>query len=761
MSEVGALIVKLQAETAQFREDMGKVKQDLDDLGKKGGEAGEGISGGMHEARGGLMLAEESVGVHLPRHLNALIAQIPGVGAAFAAMLPIFGVIMAIEIIAKLIQAHKEARDEAEKMGQSQIILGTTIQNVFNNLDDKLLQAGIKADELSGNHLAALHKQLALIDHQSFKELAQQFDYVAKAADAAFSQIKTHWYEAGQGAVGAKHAFDEFKVGYDSLLAQGKTEEAAARLEAYANKAKQVLELQKTASSKTSDGSEAAYMKFQAARNELDKEHIGWNEKEIAAQEDVVAAYNATAVVVQKVAELTKDEKAAASTKEVHNVLQDEANLQKIVTAGVDQHASALRRLAQTQAETMRAADKGEKPSDIEGVDKQVSAAVKAAADERDAAVAAADQILASKQKMYEAELKAAGTNLEKKKELEAQFKNEVVAHSDAIALADAESQKKQTQAHTQAAKQREAIAKEEAKQEEQAQDQAINFQLAMAKMAQSAAEQAAKHTLAMRGDNAKQAMNLEMKAVQDSTAVELNALNQRIANLDKNDADYLKKLTEFENKKKELIAKSENEIVKIRDAAEEKQVKDVMKAEERMTSAIAQNIAKSVVEQKNMGAAFAALGKQMLEEAMANAIKMIEIGNMQQAKDAGHAAASAFRWVMQEVPFPANAFVAPAAAAAAFAGVMSFGEGGEIPGSGPVPIIAHGGETVVTKALTEQVKNNVQTTSSNDTHHHWHIDARGADAGVELRLTRAIKEMGHVAVARSVAAVQDRAGRR
>src|SRR5208337_4209210 len=115
---------------------------------------------------------------------------------------------------------------------------------------------------------------------------------------------------------------------------------------------------------------------------ELDKEHIGWNEKEIAAQEDVVAAYNATAAVVQKVAELTKDEKGAATNKEVHNVLQDQANLQKIVTAGVDQHAAALRRLAQTQAETMRAASKDEKPTDEAGVDKQVSAAVKAAADE-------------------------------------------------------------------------------------------------------------------------------------------------------------------------------------------------------------------------------------------------------------------------------------------------------------------------------------------------------------------------------------------
>ena len=98
MSEIGALIVKLQAETAEFREDLGKVKVDLDDLSDKGGQAGRGMSAGMGEARGGLMLVEESVGVKLPRHLNSLIAQIPGVGAAFAMMLPIAGVVVAIEI---------------------------------------------------------------------------------------------------------------------------------------------------------------------------------------------------------------------------------------------------------------------------------------------------------------------------------------------------------------------------------------------------------------------------------------------------------------------------------------------------------------------------------------------------------------------------------------------------------------------------------------------------------------------------------------
>ena len=45
------------------------------------------------------------------------------------------------------------------------------------------------------------------------------------------------------------------------------------------------------------------------------------------------------------------------------------------------------------------------------------------------------------------------------------------------------------------------------------------------------------------------------------------------------------------------------------------------------------------------------------------------------------------------------------AAGAAAFASVMSFEVGGKIPGEGPVPIVGHGGETVVTKALTDRVE--------------------------------------------------------
>lgn len=180
------------------------------------------------------------------------------------------------------------------------------------------------------------------------------------------------------------------------------------------------------------------------------------------------------------------------------------------------------------------------------------------------------------------------------------------------------------------------------------------------------------------------------------------------------------------------------------------------------MASAISTNIAKSLVEQKDMAKAFEQMGKQMAEAALANALKMIMIGNMKQAKDAGHAAASAFTWVMQDVPFPANAFLAPAAAAAAFAGVMAFHTGGEVGGVGEVPILAEAGETVVSKVLTDHVKNStVNNSSESATHYHLAIDARGADAGVEARLHGAIKKMGEQAIARSVAAVQDRAARK
>src|ERR1019366_5162956 len=141
MSTIGELVVNLRAQTAEFFDSMGHAKKDLTEFGEKGEEAGQRMSSSMGEARGGLMLTEHLLGVPLPRHLNSLIAQIPGVGTAFATMLPIVGVLLAIEIIGKLIEKHKHLEESAEAVANK---FNKEVSDSLNKFDDELLTAGIK-----------------------------------------------------------------------------------------------------------------------------------------------------------------------------------------------------------------------------------------------------------------------------------------------------------------------------------------------------------------------------------------------------------------------------------------------------------------------------------------------------------------------------------------------------------------------------------------------------------------------------------------
>lgn len=114
---------------------------------------------------------------------------------------------------------------------------------------------------------------------------------------------------------------------------------------------------------------------------------------------------------------------------------------------------------------------------------------------------------------------------------------------------------------------------------------------------------------------------------------------------------------------------------------------------------------------------------------------------------------------------------MAPAAAAE---------KGGLVDGSlgQKVPIMAHGKEMILPADLSIGIQNMIKGNRfpANGTNGpgilphlaaasngglHVHVDARGAHAGVSQEIHRAITQMGHQAVARSVAAVQDRAGRR
>lgn len=91
--------------------------------------------------------------------------------------------------------------------------------------------------------------------------------------------------------------------------------------------------------------------------------------------------------------------------------------------------------------------------------------------------------------------------------------------------------------------------------------------------------------------------------------------------------------------------------------------------------------------------------------------------------RDAGVAAAHAFRSVMGALPFPANVIVAPIAAAGAFAATMAFAafeQGGLVPNTGLAMV--HGGEMVLPSALSQKVQNWTGSNTTNqggDVHIH------------------------------------------
>jgi predicted HicB family RNase H-like nuclease len=106
-------------------------------------EAGSKMSESFGEARGSLMLVEESLGVHIPRHLTSLIAEIPGVGTAFAAMLPLAGVLAAIGVIGHLIEKHEELQEALRKSGNEAVDSAVKYSDETRSLE----LAGLKLDD--------------------------------------------------------------------------------------------------------------------------------------------------------------------------------------------------------------------------------------------------------------------------------------------------------------------------------------------------------------------------------------------------------------------------------------------------------------------------------------------------------------------------------------------------------------------------------------------------------------------------------------
>jgi hypothetical protein len=674
MQPVWVLSVDLQTKTATFQSGLGDAARaargSFTEI-KEGARAmGAETSYSMSEARHGVMLLGEEFGVHIPRALTSFLAGLGPIGAAMEAAFPF----LAIAVGATLLIEHLvKMREAGEKLTTSQVNFGTTCANVLNALDNKLLQAGIRADELNNNHFAALEKQLILIDHQSMKELVKSFEEVAKSADLSFGPLITTWYQFGAGAGGAKHSLEQFKIEYDSLLS--KKDEIAANdlLNEKIKREERILALQKqiTASQAAPDtGKQGDYGKFEEAKIELKKLGADYDEKAIQAQTVLVTALQNQVSAHQRIQEIKKLEGSNAKQTTGNKV---DGDADKTARAQADaekrgiEEAERLREAAyRTALNKLQESEQGKIEITHHGTAARLAAL--------DAAIKEEDSKGLQETGFYRSLLKS---RIETEEQMEKEQKD---------------------------IKQKLA-------------DEELQLELSKGTLIEQVATELARHKLAIHKISANEEVKQAIAAQNALLSTDLAALDKRIAALDKSDAKYITKLQEFENKKRELTQKSANEVNKIEQAAEEKRVSTATAAYNRMGEAAARTAANSIMHAQSMGQAFAQLGEEMIQAALTNVLQMETVQGRKKLNDAKTAAADAYADA-------GNPILGEVAATLAFTSVMAFHNGGMVPGVGYgdiVPAMLEPGETVIPKAMTEKLSSGGSDSNSRgDVHLHF-----------------------------------------
>jgi len=632
MPVVGTLTVDLVANTATFTADLGKAGNSLDGFGKQAQGAGDAMDFSMREARGSLMLVEHEIGVRLPREMNTLIAQIPGIGAAMQALLPIMGAVFAAKMIYDFVEKSKAAQ---EALTEGWAKSAESIATHSDELGVSIAQSKLKIDELlgkptSGDELALEIAKAKVEADKLAASLKKDLDGVIALLDkSAHGGIMT----AILGTSGTGQAEDVAKGLRDALAkiprdAKDYNEQAAAATVAAWQRAQSEIAKNNAAAksqqAQLEDNPEAggAYVTDYTAANTALQEfqqHLSDVHNEL----DLVGKDDAFKKQAKDVGDAVAAEDAAFDATNRHQLEMDGWKLKKI----------------KDQQDIAKAVEENERGE----------AAIREECAK--AGVRSIDALIAEKQKEVDEWVK---------------FSEKMIEEDKRHALVMAELRAKDSPEHSKNAENRR--------------------------------------------------YHEQVAAYEKERALLITTGQQRIADEQK-----------IDHKEEEEKQKHENALNRITQQGEQKRA-DLVKQFASMT----------LFENKSVAAAIEQIGKQMLQTMIDQTLQALMVKEDANAReklgDAKTAAANTWNAV-SAIPV-VGPFLAPPMAAAAFAGVMAFETGGEIPGSGPVPIIGHGGETVVTKQLTDQVKNNTGSGGKHNITYSPTIHALDAD-GVKRTLDK------------------------
>jgi hypothetical protein len=761
---VWVLSVDLQTKTATFQSGMAEAAKSargaFTDIKSGSGEMGRDVGYSMGEARHGVMMLGEEFGVHLPRGLTTFIASLGPVGAAMEAAFPFLAIILGATL---LLEHLAKLHEEGEKLTADQMKFGLAAQEAFNSLDNKLLQAGIRADDLRGNHLAALSKQLELIDHQSMAELAQTFSVLAKAADAAFADVKSHWYEFGHGAEGAKSSLERFQQEYQALLAKGDDKGAANALQAKLDREKQILEVQKTAAATKGNagpgGDQGKLNEHDAALAKLKAMNADGDDKAVAAQEMLVQLLQDQVTAQGKIGELKKQdgdnakvaaakvsggEQSAAAKAAIESQLRiSELAIQSDrSTADAQlqiQHASA----ADREAVEISFADR-ELAIQLDANKKQMSAlstlandypnalkALQEKAQELTAQRAAKVTEITNRAAVESAAKELQDLQTSEREKIEATMQGSA-ARMAAIAAAIHQEEAlglQETSFYRDLLGQRAEAARQEA--EEEAKIKADAGRL-MAESDQKMAElslvaQVAKQQMADESIRVSAAMRLQhaIEAINAEAAIQQKGIADQIAALDKGGKDYNNKLLELQDKQKQILLQSQNEANRARDNAQKAVDQKALAAAEHFNDELTSGLTQVLMGHKSFAAEMNSIGNELVSGLMQNAMKTIEANLIGKESQAAAAARSAY---VQGEALPGGFILGPIMAAAAFAGVSGYQSGTDyVPGFGTgdkVPAMLEPGEGVVPGGVMDNLRKMANSGNMGGGNHTYHVNA-------------------------------------
>jgi hypothetical protein len=697
---VWVLSVDLQTKTATFQAGMADAARSargaFNEISHGSGKMAEDVKEGSIDVRHSIGLVDNFIrGAHA--QAIADLVRMYGQSAIVMRTLPLAATAAGIGLIGGIAfevyeKMHKLAEEE-EKLTDDTVKYGTAANTVFRSLDDKLLAAQKQADELSGNHLDALKKQLILIDHASMTDLIHSFGLLEKAADAVFTDLKGHWYSLGIGSDGAKHALEQFQVQYESLLDKGDSKGASDLLAGTLDTAKKVLALQNEAKANSGTllhtaGPNADIYAGMQAQQDLRKYGVGFTDAEIKSQQQLVETLKNQQGVEERIAAINKQEGnnathqthseiAARSAAAARESVESQLRMGESAIAGEKATADAQLTIHNASIEERLASDLSfaSREQDIKEAANQaeIAALDKSGKDYQNQLKALNDKTLEITQQYQTqvASLKARASveiNQRDTQAVEQGIRQQIEATQDGtaarLAAIDAGIREEQARhlqdtnfyssllaervnAARQAAENESRIAAEAAREEAADTMRMGELKLAAEQQEMARADSSRRVTDEQRMAEAKRLANEEY-------AMKMAALEKEIQGLDKSGKDYAVKLKQMQDREKELTQAHENEITAIKEKAEIYRNQRVLSSFNQFQDTIARGLTQSIMGHQTWSRMVLSIGDEVVSGMMQNAIKSAMMDDFDRERDAAKAARKLFLAGAQ-LPFPAN----------------------------------------------------------------------------------------------------------